>query len=342
MLPVRFNRKSIMRKAKLVALLSTIGLFTTAVQAKDSPVDDSYSVSQRFYAYRDKHPELVEPVLTFTEGQKVLFDRRYKVADDRELHLDVFQPAADKANQQAIMLIHGGGWRSGNKSHFYAMANLLAQRGYVVFTPEYRLSMEAQYPAGLNDINDAITYVKAHAAAFGFDPTKLAIGGGSSGGHMAGLIGNTANTLLFKGETPDADTRVYAVVDLDGVLDFTHPLALANENKRKDKSAAGMWFGGAYEDTQAKWEEASTAKHIDAESPPMLIISSGQMRFTAGKDEVLQKLKAAGIASEYFQYDNNIHTFWLFEPYLSETVTRMDHFLRNTANSNATHSPGVN
>ena len=338
-------------------LLSCAALLVAiSAQAKDYPVDDSYSVSQRFYAYRDKHPELKEPVLTFTEGQKVLFDRRYKVADDRELHLDVFQPAEDKANQQAIMLIHGGGWRSGNKSHFYAMANLLAQRGYVVFTPEYRLSMEAQYPAGLVDINDAIVYVKAHAAAFGFDPTRLAIGGGSSGGHMAGLIGNTANTSLFKGETPDADTRVHAVVDLDGVLDFTHPLALASENKRKDKSAAGMWFGGAYEDTQAKWEEASTAKHIDADSPPMLIISSGQMRFTAGKDEVLSKLHEHAIASEYFQYEDNIHTFWLFEPYLSETVARIDHFLSQTAlthnesarvakphtdNSKATHSPGV-
>lgn len=312
-------------------LLTTAAAVSCGLQAKDYPVDDSYSVSQRFYAYRDEHPELKEPVVTFTEGQAVLFDRRYKMADDRELHLDVFQPAADKANGQAIMLIHGGGWRSGNKSHFYAMANLLAQRGYVVFTPEYRLSMEAQYPAGLEDINDAIVYVKAHAAAFGFDPTKLAIGGGSSGGHMAGLIGNTANTSLFKGETPDADTRVNAVVDLDGVLDFTHPLALANENKRKDKSAAGMWFGGSYENAQAKWEEASTARHIDAQSPPMLIISSGQMRFTVGKDEVQQKLDTYSIAHQYFQYKDNIHTFWLFEPYLSETVNRIDSFLSQHA-----------
>ena len=320
-----------LRRLTAAALCAMCAAGSMPVSAKDYPVDDSYSISQRFYAYRDEHPELKEPVLSFTEGQQVLFDRRYKVADDRELHLDVFLPSADKANDQAIMFIHGGGWRSGNKSHFYPLANLLAQQGYVVITPEYRLSMEAQYPAGLEDINDALAFAKEHAAAWGFNPTRIALGGGSSGGHMAGLIGNTANTTLFKGEHSADAVRVNAVVDLDGVLDFTHPLALASENKRKDKSAAGMWFGGAYETLPERWAEASTAKHIDAHSPPMLIISSGQMRFTAGKDEVLSKLSSHGIVSKYYQYDNNIHTFWLFEPYLTETAERIHTFLSQIA-----------
>lgn len=324
-----FNRRG---NRLLPTLCGLAALCTFSVIAADFTVDDSYTISERFHRYRKTHPELIEPVLTFQARQQVLFDRRYKIMDGRELHLDVFlPPPAVTPTQQAIMLIHGGGWRSGNKSHFHPLANLLAQQGYVVFTPEYRLSAQAPYPAGLIDINDAITFVKSHATAYGFTPTKLAIGGGSSGGQMAALIGNTATTTLFTGETPAADTRVNAVVDLDGVLDFTHPIALANENKRKDKSAAALWLGGAYEDVPDLWAQASAAKHITAQSPPMLIISSGQMRFTAGKEDVIAQLDALSIPNTFFKYENNIHTFWLFEPYLSETAQRIDSFLRQFA-----------
>ncbi|QJR81110.1 alpha/beta hydrolase [Alteromonas pelagimontana] len=306
-------------------------LLTASTVAKDFTVDDSYSVSQRYYNNIESHPELVWPTLNFEQGQQVMFDRRYKVANDRELHLDIFLPAKAKPSKQAVMLIHGGGWRSGNKSHFYTLANLLAQRGYVVITPEYRLSVEAPYPAGLVDINDALVWVKENAQQFNIAPDSIALGGGSSGGHMAGLLGNTANQTWFKGSESDADTRVNAVIDLDGVLDFTHPLAIANENKNKEKSAAGLWFGGAMEDTLEKWEQASTAKHIHQQSPPMLIISSGQMRFTAGKDTVLEKLDRFGIINQYFQYEDNIHTYWLFDPYVTETADRIDAFLTRIA-----------
>ncbi len=294
--------------------------------AQTYTVDDSYTVSQRYRLNKERFPELELPVVQFERGQRAEFDRGYKQVRNRELHIDIFLPAPADASRHAIVLVHGGGWRSGNKSHFYPLANLLAQRGYIVFLPEYRLSPEAQYPAGLNDLNDAIVWVKQQATVYDFDCSQLAIGGASSGGQMAALLAYTSNTSLFK-TSPDDDTRVSALIDLDGLLDFTTPLAVKHENKAGDKSAAGLWFGGALEKVPEKWQQASAARHVHPEAPPTLIISSGQPRFTAGADSVLGHLDEYGIRNKYMQYDEILHTFWLFEPYVSEVAIAIDQFL---------------
>lgn len=291
--------------------------------------DDSYTVSERFYRYKEQYPELEWPALTFDSSQKLLFDRRYREVDGVELHIDAFLPGNSAQNPAtAIMLVHGGGWRSGSKSHFYAMANLLVQKGYAVFMPEYRLSDEAKYPHGMIDLNHALVWIRANAKQFNIDANRIAIGGGSSGGHMAALLGNTANKNWYRQGIENHDSRVFAIVDLDGVLDFTTPLGLSYENKKGDSSAAGLWFGGSYEKAKDKWHQASTAKHIHPGSPPLLVISSGQLRFTTGKEETFEKLSAYNIDHEYYQFDNIIHTFWLFQPYLSTTVEKVDKFLQ--------------
>jgi len=312
--------------AFFLATATLLGVLPGNGAAELTPSDDSYTVSQRYYSYKEQHPELEWPVLHFQAGQEIMFDRLYKKLGDRELHIDIFLPQAAQRNQQAILLVHGGGWRSGNKSHFYPLANLLAQRGYTVFIPEYRLSAEALYPTGLVDLNDAIVWAKQQAGQHGFDKDRLALGGGSSGGQMAALLAYTADEPLYK-SNPGDDTRVSALIDLDGVLDFTTPLAIEYENKLGDQSAAGLWFGGAMEKTLEKWQEASAVRHIDKSSPPTLIISSGQLRFTAGSEQVRRDLERLGIRNEYFQYDETIHTFWLFEPYLSQVADKIDKFL---------------
>lgn len=293
------------------------------------PVDDGYTVSQRYFDNKANYPEMRWPELHFAAGQSIQFDRRYKLVGSRELHIDIFLPAAANRKSQSMMLVHGGGWRSGNKSHLYALANLLAQSGYTVFLPEYRLSAEALYPAGLVDLNDAIVWIKSQAENYDIQPDQLAIVGGSSGGQMAALLAYTADQSLFKTSVDD-DTRVNAMVDLDGVLDFTTPLAIKYENKAGDQSAVGLWFGGAMEKTADKWQQASAAKHVHPQAPPTLIISSGQQRFTAGKETVMRQLDEYGIRNKYVEYDEILHTFWLFEPWVSEVAATIDQFLTGT------------
>jgi pectinesterase len=294
------------------------------------PVDDSYTVSQRYYAYTEQYPQLQLqwPTLQFQPGQRVLFDRLYKKVGERELHIDVFLPEPARATHRAIVLVHGGGWRSGNKSNFYAIANQLAQRGHAVFLPEFRLSPEAPYPAGLVDLNDAILWTKGQAATFGIDPGQVALGGESSGGHMAALLAYTADLDLYKAHAGD-DTRVSALIDLDGVLDLASPLALKYENAAGAQSPVALWLGGSMEQVPAKWREASAARHVGPHSPPTLVIAGGDPRFTAGVEDVLPALRSHGIRCQYSAFDGTPHAFWLFDPYVAQVVAKIDAFLRD-------------
>lgn len=311
-----------------IARLCLLALFAAAMSVNATiPIDDSYTISSRFARYKQDDPALTLPTIRFVEGQQVLFNQRYLLDGKRELHADVFLPVAQaEVMSPVILLIHGGGWRSGDKSHFYALANRLAQQGIGVVLPEYRLSAEASYPVGLQDLSRAITWVKANAAAWGVDPQRLSLGGGSSGGQMAALLGTTGSSKLFATNLND-DVRVNAVIDLDGVLDFTSPLALKNENKKGSQSAAALWLGGDYDTKPEIWWEASALSHIDKHFPPLLVISSGQMRFTAGKEAVKKALEAQDVVYQEFVFSQVCHTFWLFEPYLSQVEALMVPFI---------------
>ncbi|MAP93612.1 MAG: esterase, partial [Ponticaulis sp.] len=257
-----------MKLSSRTALLAITSAMMLPATAQDAiPLMDFYTVDQRYTKNKDAYPEIEWPVLEFTAGQTVSFDRLYKEEDGRKLHVDVFGPTDDARNGMAVILVHGGAWRSGNKSHMFPLANLLSQRGYTVFTPEYRLSAEAPYPTGMVDLSDLIVCIKENAPEFGIDPDAIALGGGSSGGHMAALLAFSADTDTFK-SNPEDDTRVAALIDMDGVLDLTSPEALKYENYAKEKSGIGMWVGGAYETATDLWEEANPVTHLTEDAPP--------------------------------------------------------------------------
>lgn len=290
-------------------------------------VDPSYTTAQRFFAYEPEYPGLAWPAVEFRAGQQVFFDRRYKKVGDRELLMDIFAPARKRNSHIGIVLVHGGAWRSGSKAELYALANRLAQRNYAVFLPNYRLAPEAAYPAGLIDISDAIVWIRANAGSMKLRLDRLVLGGSSSGGQMAALLAFGADHAYFKTHETD-DTRVDALIDLDGVLDFTTPLALKFENAAGSLSPAARWLGGAHEQIPERWREASAVTYLSRRSPPALIISSGQMRFTAGKDQVLSTLDKYGIQGRFVSLDPAPHTFWLFDPYLPRVVDEIDTFVR--------------
>lgn len=311
-------------------LLSSCALYNSA-HATTFEVDDSYTINQRYLKNHKKYPQLQRPTLSFSTEILVDFNLAYAVDNGRELNLDIFRPNSTTPAKATIVLIHGGGWRSGSKSHMYALANKLAQKGYVAIAVEYRLSIEAAYPAGLKDVNKAIVWLKQHAQEYGINANNMFIAGGSSGGHMAALIAYSADTQLFK--TANMNTKVSGAIVLDGVLDFTSEMGLKFENKKGNKSAAALWLGGRYEDIPERWQEASAVYYINAKSPPLLFVSSGNLRFQAGLPLARQKLAQFHIPVQYYQFDAVPHTFWLFDPWLSNTVSYIDQFITSTISS---------
>ncbi len=116
-----------------------------------------------------------------------------------------------------------------------------------------------------------------------------------------------------------------AVIDLDGLLDFTNIDNLSV--KRNDKSADVFWLGGTYEQIPERWKEASSINWVDKNDPPFLFLNSSQTRFHAGCADMVKRLNELGIYNEVHQYEDAPHSYWFFDPWFDPMITDMTNFL---------------
>jgi acetyl esterase/lipase len=295
--------------------------FTIAFSQSKFPVDTSYTVKSVYdkvikdYSYISHLPTLkIDNVI---EKKDIV----YKKIEDRKLHLDAYFIKEKKQNP-AIVILHGGGWRSGNKSQMETFAVEMASKGYSCFNIEFRLSPETPYPAAIFDVKKAIQFIKKEALKFNVDTTKIAILGCSSGGQMAALIGTTNGKKEFE-ETEknnDISSNVNAIIDIDGTLAFKHP-------ESKEGTVAGLWLGGSYDKIPAIWEQAAPLNNTDKNTPPILFINSSIPRFHAGRDDMIAILNQYGIYNEVQTIPNSPHSFWFFNPWFDETIRYTSRFL---------------
>ncbi|MGH8853423.1 MAG: alpha/beta hydrolase fold domain-containing protein [Telluria sp.] len=235
------------------------------------------------------------------------------------LALDLYLPAPGGKPAPLVILVHGGGWASGERTNLAPLAARLAARGYAAATVSYRLSGQARYPAAVDDVKEALRWLRGRAGRFGIDPARVAIAGGSAGGQIASLVGMTE---------PQA---IRAVVNIDGLSDFTTEESRRHEDDpAKKPSAAGAWFGGRYSEKPALWHHASPITHAGPHSPPVLFIVSGVPRFSVGREAMAAKLAAHGIHTDTVALPGTPHSFWLFDPWLAPTVEAMVAFLART------------
>jgi pectinesterase len=288
-----------------------------------------------FKAYKDiqkSHPNIPisqvidKPTPSVSEQRNIVYAR----IGDRNLQLDAFYPKKkSKKNRPAILIIHGGGWRTGNRTQHIPLAQHLAALGYACFTAEYRLSTEALYPAGVHDLKAAIRWMRANAKKYQIDGNRIATLGFSAGGQLSALLGNTGDNPAFEGKigTLGHSSKVNAIVDIDGILAYIHPESGEGDDSRST-SAATNWFGYSKAENPNLWHEASALTHVGAKTPPTLFINSGVDRMHAGRDDYGKKLANFKIYSEVQTFPNSPHSFCLFNPWFEPTVKYVADFLK--------------
>lgn len=297
-------------------------LISTAIQAQTKyAIDTTYSPKSVYNKEKKAYPfisvVLPKKYSNIKEKKEII----YSEISDRKLRLDAYFCNTKNPNP-AIVILHGGGWKSGNKSQMEIFAREMASKGFSCFTIEYRLSPEAKYPAAIFDVKKAIRYIKTNAVQFNANPDKIAILGCSSGGQMAALIGTTNNNNLFeeKEKNNKVTSTVQAIVDIDGILAFKHP-------ESKEGEIAGLWLGGSHEAVPDIWKEASALTHTDKNTPPTLFINSSKERFHAGRDNMITILNRHKIYNEVKTIENSPHSFWFLNPWFDETITYTTQFL---------------
>jgi pectinesterase len=277
-----------------------------------------------FPAIRVASRDLPEGVAEFKNLTYVSYGRR-------SLQLDLYAPATTMdESRPAIVLVHGGGWRYGERENLTALAQLLVLRGYVTATISYRLADEAKYPAAIHDVKAALRWMRVNAKTYGIDPDKIAVGGGSAGGQIASLVGMTNDMPEFDSQASSSlfSSNAQVIINIDGLSDFTSAEARKHEDDpAKNPSAAGFWFGGNYQEKAALWHQASPITYVRRGMPPMLFINSSRARFGVGRDEMIAKMELLAVPHHVEKFPDSPHGFWLLVPWVKPTAKIMADFL---------------
>ena len=117
-------------------------------------------------------------------------DLPYATHDGVMLSGDFYVPKGPGAHP-VVVAVHGGGWQAGSRNAYQTWGSYLSERGIAVYSIDYRLSKPGQpsYPQAVHDVIAAIRFVKHNAADLNVDPDRVALMGGSAGGHLVALVG---------------------------------------------------------------------------------------------------------------------------------------------------------
>ena len=213
-------------------------------------------------------------------GVTVQRDVEYARAGNTSLLMDIYTPknADPKSPLPCILYIHGGAWRSGDKTR--QMAVPLSTHGFIVASINHRPSTEAVFPAQIQDCKAAVRYLRGNAAKLGLDPDRIGAWGDSSGGHLASLLGTSSGDKDLEGtlgDFPKESSRVQAVADYYGPIDF---LAILNQKSNIQRGVyptapEAQLLGGNTLDKKELAAQACPLTYLSKNTPPFIIIHGG-------------------------------------------------------------------
>lgn len=154
---------------------------------------------------------------TFAQEAKIVVTQNVQYDKHKSCVLDVAQPVSEsKELRPAIVIVHGGGWVAGDKRDA-VYTNLLvdyAMKGYVTFSVNYRLAsafptkddkVAAEMQTCIEDVEHSVAWIKAHAAEYGVDPTRIGSFGHSAGGHLSLMLGVKGLVTCAVGGAPPTE-----------------------------------------------------------------------------------------------------------------------------------------
>jgi acetyl esterase/lipase len=250
-------------------------------------------------------------------GMTIHRDVEYANVDGKSLKLDLYLPTHAGKPFPVLMWIHGGGWQAGGKGGpmTRAFAYPLVQSGFALASIEYRLSQEAIFPAQIHDCKAAVRWLRANAVTYGIDPSKIAAGGDSAGGHLAALLGTTGNHPELEGNEGNLSqsSAVQAVCDFYGPADFlnwykgTTPTGIENPN-----NPIAKLIGGPVSTNPDKARAASPITYVSAQSCPFFIAHGDEDHLVPLEQSVLlnDALQKAGVSSTLYVSRGSGHGFY--------------------------------
>jgi acetyl esterase len=211
--------------------------------------------------------------------------------------LDVFFPKLDGTPLPALITVHGGVWKSDDASVTEPLATSLRDTMHVpVFNIHFRTQTPG-YPAEVDDVEAAVTWIRANGGRWNVDASRIALLGVSSGANLVleeGLRGQGPN---------DSGTRVAAIVSYSAPTDLA-----AFFNDPKGGPEPKDYLGCSPNKCPDLYAAASPVTHVDPTDPPVFLLNSTAEQIPASQEiEMARKLVDAGVDTQVLLVDGTKH-----------------------------------
>lgn len=285
--------------AALFASGSVRGLFysPTALEEMNSvfPVAADHPETHGPFSYRAMWT-FSQPTPVKTETLEFAFHKKKALSMD-------FYPAQDnpRGNAPCIVLIHGGGWDSGDRKEFTNFSNHLALRGIAVAAMDYRLAPASPWPAQLEDVSDALALLRVRASKLGISPDRFFVMGRSAGGQIA-------EAASVGGDLPGVlgCIALYAPADLNFAFKYANAKDILNSDL-----LLRQYLGGTPESVGKNYDLASAYSRVSPRTTPTLLLHGLEDELVWYKQSrrYAEQLKANGVKYVYLELPWATHAF---------------------------------
>jgi acetyl esterase/lipase len=244
---------------------------------------------------------------------------------DAAQKMDVYlPPGRNTSSTRVIILIHGGGWATGDKADFTDYVDTMKKRlpGYAVLNINYRLATGVSnlFPTQENDVKAAVEFIYSKRAEYNISD-KFVLLGASAGAHLS----------LLQAYKYAAPVKIKAVVDFFGPVDLT---AMYNNPASifAPPAALAAVIGATPTSNAALYQQSSPINFVTAQSPPTIILQGGIDPLVSPSQAVALnvKLQTMGVTHQYVFYLTESHGWTGAD--LTDSFDKIQAFL--TANVN--------
>lgn len=250
---------------------------------------------------RQQRTVTVEQIMQqLPEGVTFIPDIAYREGNEA-WKLDLAMPTErGETPRPALVFIHGGGWRGGDKRRggFLRPTISYADKGYVCVTVNYRMLNEAPITACVEDVKNAVRWLRAHAEEYNIDPERIGASGNSAGAHLAVMLGVCPPSAGLEGDGPyqEYSSMVQAVVASATPTDFLSVMSDRQRNRSNAQAARPPRKNELRLESEEVRAKTSPVTYASADAPPILLVHAISDR-TVGvyhSDKLVRALREAG------------------------------------------------
>ena len=315
LLALRYSRKSWLFRLALISNLFSLTISTLPLsqfpaanqQAKTNiqtalGVDYLAQINPAVLAQMRSDPFVLSDAFRGIPEQPVRTTAGIAVAaiDGVPLTLTVYRPL-QVGSHPTIVVIYGGAWQHGSPNDDAPFSRYMAARGYTVVAIDYRHAPRYQFPAQLEDVKTALTYIQQHAETLEVDLQRLALMGRSAGAHLAMLAAYQPGSI-----------PIQAVVNYYGPVDLTKGFYdLPNPDPINSRAVLNAFLGGSPKQFPERYQQASPYEYINQPLPPSLLVYGGRDHLVQAKfgRSLYDRLQATGTHAVWIEIPWAEHAF---------------------------------